>query len=320
MDRMYFIVNLQAKNGRCRKVWQKIEQELKKQHIPFHAFFTEYRGHAAELADKIGRGNAGREPVLLIAVGGDGTIHEAANGAASYSHITLGFIPGGSGNDFSRGYGIPGAPKKALELVLRSFSSMRFQAIDAGKMHLNGKDIYFVNNMGAGFDALVAKESNESRMKALLNRFSMGRLVYVYILIKELISYKRTDMQINIDGILHHFSKVWFVTVSNQKYYGGGMKIAPKASPTDGMLEITIVHGLAKWKLLLVFITVFWGGHTRFKEVCSLSGKKVGIAAERPVAVHADGEAAGTAPLEVQIQEQAFKILSGKQAMEERAG
>jgi diacylglycerol kinase family enzyme len=157
-------------------------------------------------------------------------------------------------------------------------------------------------------------------MKALLNRFSMGRLVYVYILIKELVSYKRTDMEISIDGIQRLYRKVWFVTVSNQEYYGGGMKIAPKASPTDGMLEITVVHGLAKWKLLLVFITVFWGGHIHFKEVSSLSGKEVCIVPERPVAVHADGEAAGIAPLKVQVQEKAFKILSGKQGMEERAG
>jgi diacylglycerol kinase (ATP) len=319
MERLYFIVNLQAKNGHCRKVWEKLEKVMEKQKIAYHAFFTEYSGHAADLADSIGR-NAGTNPVLLIAVGGDGTIHEAANGAAGHPHLCLGFIPGGSGNDFSRGYAIPGSPVQAHGLALRNHQPQDFHAIDAGKLSLDGRDIYFVNNMGAGFDAHVARESNQTRMKALLNHLGMGRLVYIYILIKELIGYQQTDMELKVDGIQYFYKKVWFVTVSNQKYYGGGMNIAPDASPDDGLLDITVVHNLARWKLLLVFITVFWGGHIRFREVSSLRGKEIFIETERPVAVHADGEEAGTTPLGIKIQEQALKILTERQALKERAG
>src|SRR5574342_31266 len=103
-------------------------------------------------------------------------------------------------------------------------------------------------------------------MKALLNKLSLGRIVYVYFLLKKLFTYKTSTIDLSIDGKKHIFEQTWFVTVSNQPYYGGGVEIAPAAEPDDGLLNIAVVHQLSRLKLLLVFISVFWGRHIHFKE------------------------------------------------------
>lgn len=308
MREMYFIVNLQAKNGRCRKVWKQVEQQLTERQIPFHVYFTEYSGHAIELTRRIAT-NDPSETKIIVAVGGDGTLHEVVNGTAGLSNITIGFIPGGSGNDFSRGFGIPQNPKKALEFILQENSKA---IVDTGESYGQNKDHYFINNLGVGFDALISKEANQSKLKAKLNLLSLGSLAYAFIVIKRLFTYECTDMYITVDGKELKFEQVWFVTIANQVYFGGGMRIAPNASATDGLLDIIIVHNLSRWKLLFVFISVFWGGHTGFQEVYMGKGKKVSIKSDTPVFVHADGEIIGKTPIYVQVASHSHSIFAGK--------
>ncbi|MBT2644018.1 diacylglycerol kinase family lipid kinase [Bacillus sp. ISL-41] len=311
MEKIYFIVNPNAKNGSCREIWRNIEKELEDLDIAYLAFFTEYPGHAQELAESLAR-KADGKPVIIAAVGGDGTLHEVVNGAASYSNISVGFIPGGSGNDFSRGFDIPKKSVHALSLIVDKSYGYTSE-IDIGKIQHNElQETYFMNNMGVGFDAAVAKDSNESRMKGLLNRFSLGRLVYVYILVKKLLTFRTIPIEVTVDGKLYKYSKAWFVTVSNQPYYGGGMKIAPAALPDDGILDITVVHKISRLKLLLVFISVFWGKHTKFREVEQFTGKSITIESTAEVLAHADGETIGHTPLKIQACPKALKILSGK--------
>lgn len=311
MEKIYFIVNPNAKNGNCREIWRKIENELKGLDIAYLAFFTEYPGHAKELSESIARKASGA-PAIIAAVGGDGTLHEVVNGIAHYPNVKVGFIPGGSGNDFSRGFGIPKRSVDALRLLLEQQQG-HLSFIDIGKIRHNElHETYFMNNMGVGFDAAVAKESNESEMKRFLNRLSMGRLVYVYILIKKLLTYRSIPIELTIDGKEYKFDAAWFVTVSNQSYYGGGMKIAPNALPDDGILDVTVVHQISRWKLLLVFISVFWGKHTNFREVEQFTGKKISIKSPGEVLAHADGEMAGHTPLNIQACPKALTIFSGK--------
>ena len=98
------------------------------------------------------------------------------------------------------------------------------------------------------------------------------------------------------------------------------MKIAPDASASDGLLNITVVRNLSRWKLLFVFITVFWGGHTGFKEVSTFLGESVSIDSKLPILVHADGEVIGTTPLMIQACRNALNIIAGKNEIEDRAG
>jgi len=308
MKQIYFIINPKAGNGYCFKIWERVEHQLKVNHIKYFAFFTESPGHAKILATQIAQKNY--EQKIVIAVGGDGTMHEVMNGAVKNNNITLGFIPGGSGNDFSRGFQIPVNPIEALAVILR-LAKHKGLPIDIGKITLaESNQHFFINNMGAGFDAIISYEVNQSRMKVILNKLSMGRMVYVYFLLKKLFTYKTSTIDLSIDGKKHIFEQTWFVTASNQPYYGGGMKIAPAAEPDDGLFDITVVHQLTRWKLLLVFISVFWGKHIHFKEVKTYTGRSVSIHSPTKLFVHADGEHIGFTPLKIDLQASALEVLT----------
>ncbi|WP_160724042.1 diacylglycerol/lipid kinase family protein [Bacillus sp. USDA818B3_A] len=308
MKQVYFIINPKARNGYCLNIWMKVEEVLVREGIYYLTFFTEFSGHAKKLAQQIAEQN--EQEKLIVAVGGDGTIHEVLNGIAGYQNITLGFIPGGSGNDFSRGFQIPSDPKKALEFILR-FQKRAGMQIDIGKILLNNHEEHlFLNNMGAGFDAIISYEVNQSRIKAMFNKLSLGRLIYVFFLLKNVFTYKTATFDLSIDGKTHIFEQTWFVTVSNQPFYGGGMKIAPEAKPDDGLLDITVVHQLSRLKLILVFISVFWGKHVFFTEVKTYRGKNITIQSPAKQYVHADGEHIGFTPLSIHLQAKALEVLS----------
>ncbi|MBM7653214.1 diacylglycerol/lipid kinase family protein [Neobacillus cucumis] len=315
MKQIYFIINPNARNGYCLNVWKEVESKLKLEQIHYLAFFTEYPGHAQSLAKQIAEKN--QQEKLIIAVGGDGTLHEVLNGIAHDQKIPLGFIPGGSGNDFSRGFLIPIDPIEALKVILR-LQKQPGRKIDIGKAVINEKkEHYFINNLGAGFDAIISYEANQSRIKAWLNKWSLGRLVYVFFLLKTVFTYKTATFDLSIDGNKHIFEQTWFVTVSNQPFYGGGMKISPEAEPDDGLFDITIVHQLPRWKLLMVFLSVFWGRHIHFKEVKTFRGKNITIQSSRTQYVHADGEHIGFTPLSIHLQAKALEVLSRSQGKEE---
>lgn len=294
------------------KVWEKIEKELISKQLPYRAALTEYRGHAVEMVEAIHRDLGPKEKVMIVAIGGDGTIHEVINGAAHAENVMIGFIPAGSGNDFRRGYGIPKDPLTALQFILEQAKAPPL-LVDVGEIESRkGKNTNFINNMGVGFDALITKEANSSCLKGILNRFHLGSLVYAYFVIKKLFSFKCSNVNISIDGKKLHYKKAWFVTVSNQPFYGGGMKISPKAKVRDGLLNVTVVHNLSRIKFLLVFITVFWGGHTRFKEVEELIGRQISIQSSSSFYAHADGEYIGETPLQIKVNHQVMPILTKK--------
>ncbi|MGG1675961.1 diacylglycerol/lipid kinase family protein [Neobacillus sp. NRS-1170] len=314
MKQIYFIINPKAGNGRCFKIWRNIEALLKAEQISYLAFFTEFPGHAKILASQIAASN--NDQKLMIAVGGDGTMHEVMNGIVNNHKITLGFIPGGSGNDFSRGFQIPSDPLEALKVII-SLMKQESHSIDTGKIMLGDhSEHYFINNMGAGFDALISYEVNQSPIKALFNKLLMGRLVYVYFLLKKVFTFKTSTIDLSIDGKKHIFEQTWFVTVSNQPYYGGGMKIAPEAKPDDGLFDITVVHELSRIKLLLVFISVFWGKHIYFKEVKTFKGKVVSMHSHDSLYVHGDGEHLGFTPLTINLQQKALSVLTRRASKE----
>ena len=308
MKKIYFIINPKARNGYCLKVWKKVENQVKKAKLPYFAFFTEYSGHAQILASQISKQN--EDPKLVIAVGGDGTVHEVVNGLINQQNVTLGFIPGGSGNDFSRGFHIPGEPLEALSIIIRLWKT-ESGLIDIGKIMMNDQSKqFFINNMGAGFDAAISYDVNHSSIKALFNKLSMGRLIYAYFLLKKVFTYKTSTIYLSINGVKHIFENTWFVTVSNQPYYGGGMKIAPNAAVDDGQFDITVVHQLSRIKLLLVFISVFWGKHVYFKEVKTFRGREILIESDKHLYVHADGEHIGHTPLNIHLLDSAIPVLS----------
>jgi diacylglycerol kinase (ATP) len=303
--KMYiFIINSVSGNGKALKVWKQIKIELEKQKVQYRSFFTKHAGHAEEIAEQVAELHQDKIE-SIIAVGGDGTIHEVINGLEAYPKVSVGYIPGGSGNDFARGFLIPKSPLKALKKIL-SEQGRRPKRYDMGRYQFLSRkkaERFFVNGLGIGFDGEVAKVTNESGYKAFLNRIKCGGLAYTISLVRLLFSYEPREIEVHIDGVEKRFSGVWLVAISNIAYYGGGMKISPHAKPNDGKLNLCIVHQLSKWKLLFIFSTVFFGKHIRFRGVTLLEGREIEVRSVKPMTIHADGEIIGTTPISINIDE-----------------
>lgn len=306
MERDIFVImNPAARNGLSRKTWLKVAHQL--HGISYILKETQYKGHAAILAKEIGQSTD--RPILLIAVGGDGTIHETANGVFGMPHVTVGFIPAGSGNDFAKGFKLPEDPSLAAEMI-RKYAGMAGTLFSCGRFEAKDSEAgIFVNSLGAGFDAVISEKANASNLKKWLNYLSLGKLIYVYYLLAELFFYRPMKAELCIDGKSMEFDDVWFITIANQPFYGGGMRIAPFADPQEVTLEIVVAHRLSRVKLLFVFVAVFWGGHIRFKEVAQLTGSDVTVTFEQPVPFHADGEPSGVTPLSIGAIPNSWRVL-----------
>ncbi|WP_062354881.1 diacylglycerol/lipid kinase family protein [Bacillus kwashiorkori] len=306
---LHFIINPAAKNGYSLKIWQKIETMLEEKQIKFKRHFTKTSGDGTVLARDIASNSVGQ--VYIIAVGGDGTVHEVVNGVYLYSNVIIGYIPAGSGNDFSRGFSFSLKPYEAFQQIMDYYEKRAYKQFDIGYfIKRSGITGAFINNFGCGFDAKISRSANQSKLKPILNKFSMGKLIYVFYLIKEVLLYQPSKLQLCLDGRSYTFDNTWFVTVSNQPFYGGGMEIAPMAEPNDGVFDIIVVNNISRLKLLFLFITVFWGGHTRMKEVSTFTSREIKINTATELPLHADGEDIGLGVVNITIRRNEVSILS----------
>ncbi|WLD92425.1 diacylglycerol kinase family protein [Alkalihalobacillus sp. AL-G] len=307
---LIFIINPCAGNGRGTKVWKKIKRELQRKNVHFRSFLTERPGHAEDLAKQMAHMHQDHLKGI-IAIGGDGTVHEVINGLVHHDRVPVGFISAGSGNDFARGYHIPKSPIKALNRIL-SYRPIRVKRYDLGEYRLEKrkhKPGYFASSLGVGFDGEVTKQTNQSKSKGLFNKFGLGTLAYVYMLLKVAMTYKPFHLDLTIDGREYRFEEVWFATTTNIEHFGGGMKISPGAKPNDGILNICIVHNLSRSKLFFLFGTVFFGIHTKLKEVEMFTGKEIELSTMGPVTVHADGEVIGQSPVNIEVKQSRSIII-----------
>lgn len=277
-----FIVNPAAGNGNSLAKWEQFKKELA---FPYETMLTEYAGHATDLVRSL---RSTGEICLIIGFGGDGTLREVIAGAAGAPNIVVGSVRAGSGNDFSRGF----YSFRDGAAIGRFMEKPVFSKEDMGE--LNASDTWrFVSSSGIGFDAEISVRVNRSVAKKALNRIGAGKLVYLVYVLRTLAGFQTFGLSVQQDGTETVYEDVWFATISNQPYFGGGMKISPKSKTDDGLLELTVVHGISRLKLLLVFGTVFSGSHTKFKEVVQMSGRGFRLAADREVDRHVDGDSAG---------------------------
>lgn len=275
------IVNPVAGNGTGSKVWRDIEPTLRRLGVPFLVRLTSGEGDAEKLSKEM----VIKEGVnKIMVVGGDGTVSAVINGVLqSNQDCRVGLVPAGSGNDFARGHQIPMNPQRALERIL---SEAEVKQIDL--ILLNGR--VAVNSVGAGFDAQVAKVTDQAVYKAWFNRYKLGTLAYTLSVLRVLCTYQPRDMVLTIDGEQVSLKAVWLVVAANIPNYGGGMLICPDAVPNDGIAEICVVSSLSRFRLLVAFPKIFVGAHRTHPAVTFYRGKHLAIQTEGQLPVHADGE------------------------------
>lgn len=285
----FIIVNPIAGRGKAAVVWQQLQRQSAALLAGSTVMFTEYSGHARELAATAARAGFER----IVSVGGDGTVHEIINGIAGQP-VRLVLVPAGTGNDLARTLSIPAQPVAALSLL----AAGRPRPIDLGQV--NG--VYFMNVAGVGFDAEVVSDVNTG------HHFFGGSGAYIFSVLKTLFRYRPAAVDITIDGVTYS-SRIYIASVANGQYYGGGMRIAPQAVPDDGIFEICVVREVSKFEFLRVFPAVFQGRHINHPAVSILRGTEVKISSYTSLNVQADGEIVGKTPVTFTMRPQALTVL-----------
>jgi diacylglycerol kinase (ATP) len=240
---------------------------------------TVYPTHATVLARQAAE--SGCE--LVIAAGGDGTVHEVINGLMQVppnARPRLGIVPLGSGNDFAHTLGIPSNPAEALKRIYTG----QPKRIDVGKFDVGrGKVEYFDNTLGFGFDATVTIRTRRIRLLR-------GFLMYLVAVLQ--------TIALNLDAPMMHIvtdkeswdEEVIMFTVCNGPREGGGFLVAPQADPSDGSLNYASVCRVSRLMMLRLIPEVMNGTHGRFKQVRLGQLNRLKIEASMPVTIHADGE------------------------------
>ncbi|MDO5574073.1 MAG: diacylglycerol kinase family lipid kinase [bacterium] len=281
----HIIINPASSTGNGRKIWNRIEKILAEQNTEYTPHFTDGPDSARRIAAALTEGD---EHQYIIVLGGDGTINEVLTGIRDFGHVTFGYIPAGSSNDFARDLRLTASPEDMIRSIL---NPKQFIRLDIGCLEYEGTRRNFGVSMGIGYDAAICHEALASRIKYYLNKVGLGKLIYVIIALKQLLATKCHSCDVILDDTQRlHFDDYLFVTSMVHKFEGGGFMFCPKADPSDGLLDICAIDHIGKLKALRMLPTAYKGNHIRFKGVHIYQAKKVQIITDVPAAVHADGE------------------------------
>lgn len=295
------IVNPAAGHGRGKKCFERLEPRLRAEIPGLEVRFSEHAGHAIE----IGREVAGAGYDRLICLGGDGTPYEVVNGLYAEGRPArvpeIGQIPAGTGNSFLRDFDIL-TPDQALDAILEG----RRRKVDLVEFHYReGADTvrrYSLNILGVGLIADILQLTNE-RLKFL------GAAGYSLAVLIRLVRGMDNRISIEADGRKLEVIDSALV-VSNSKYTGGKMKIAPPADPSDGRADLVLFNGVNRREIISIFKGVFSGKHMAHPKVDTLQAASISVEADPPLRLMADGELLGLTPLRVKVLPAELTILA----------
>jgi len=282
--RLYLIANPVAGRGRALAAMARIHALLDAAGAEYRVGLTARRGHATELAARA----AADGWDAVVAVGGDGTVHEVANGVLDAGRSALGVVPEGSGNDFAHAAGLPLGLREA---VARLLDPAPPRPVDAGRVG----DRWFVNGVGIGLDARVAIEANRARRLR-------GVGMYLWALARVLRSFTPPRARVEVDGRTWREGDLTLVTVGNGLRQGGGFRMNPEALLDDGLLDLCAAFGLSLPQILKLLPRTMRGSHLGLPGVQCTRGARVVVASEDGLPVHADGEIVAEDAREVRIE------------------
>jgi YegS/Rv2252/BmrU family lipid kinase len=265
--KILFIVNPISGIGKQKRFEKVVNRNLNKEKFDYTIEYTQYAGHATELAAAA----VGKYDVVT-AVGGDGSINEIAK-ALVKTETALAIIPCGSGNGLARALRIPVQPWRAVKFL----NTAEFKTIDTCQVN----DKFFLSIAGAGYDSQVAR-----RYEFFPGR---GFKTYFLAIISSFHKYKPLEYEINIDGVSIKRTAL-LVTVCNSSQYGYGFRISPKASLTDGLLDVVIVKKPEPWRVPFVLLNILLGRAHKSKCFEILQGKHVELFGNKKRWVNLDGE------------------------------
>lgn len=316
MKQWIIIVNVYAASKRAGLLWRRAERLLKERGIAYQCRFTGTDGNACELARKASEQGFRN----IVAVGGDGTVHDVLNGIMHYvddattagadvslDEFTLAVLPMGSGNDWIRSTGVPRSIRGAVSM-LESESFIRQDIVRASILDPDGsaKSVtYMVNIGGAGIDADVCRVVNVNKKLGY-----KGKILYVIGLIRCLRKRVPISVKVLCDGNPIYDGNIFSIAFGIGKYSGGGMRQTSDAALDDGLLDVTVIPDIPVGVIATKAHKLFTGSFTKVRELSVGRGRSVEIIPEsvRPY-VEVDGEVVGHAPVRFDVLPSQINVL-----------
>jgi diacylglycerol kinase (ATP) len=245
--------------------------------------------HLVELARQV----QAEKPDVVVSAGGDGTHHYVLNGLAG-SQTPLGILSLGTGNDFAKGLGIPPEPEKAARVLLGGTP----RPIDLARI---GSTLYHCI-AGVGFDSVVTRFANEQV------RWVSGSPRYAWAILRCLKFYHPHRLEIRSD-VKDFTGDVIFVTIGNNRSYGGGVTMAPRARLDDGLLDVCIVPAMSKLELLRWVPAAYRGEHLAHPDIGYFQTPAVTLNSPSRLELFADGEFIQELPATIEAVPNALRVM-----------
>jgi YegS/Rv2252/BmrU family lipid kinase len=306
------VVNPTSGGGATGRAFAAMKDTIERALGPVDVAMTTHAGHGIDLA----REGAVAGAPLVVAVGGDGTLHEVVNGlmqakAGAYGTkadaTQLGLIAQGTGGDFRKTLGL----EHRLDKYLDALKSGRTRPLDVGKFTGGGKTgHYFVNILSVGMGGLV------DRYVADASRMLGGTAAYFGASLKALINARLGNVKATVTNDGHtetHQLRSFMIAICNGRYFGSGMKVAPMADVADGVLDLVALGSTSKLGFAMTSRGIYTGAHIGQPGTVHLRGQKIVLDlanedARSVFLLDVDGEPMGSLPLTVEIVPNALTL------------
>ena len=292
-----FVVNPISGTQGKKAILKWIDERLDRSIYDYSIVNTEYAGHATQIAATAVQNKVD----VVVAIGGDGTINEIARSLV-HTQTALGIIPCGSGNGLARHLQIPMDPKAAIDILNQGYMN----CIDYGKIN----NIPFFCTCGVGFDAFVSLKFADSGKR--------GLLTYLENTLHESLTYQPETYEIeNEEGTVKY--KAFLIACGNASQYGNNAYIAPQASLTDGLMDVTILEPFTVLEVPNLSFQLFNKTIDQNSRIKTMRAKKIKIHRAKEGVLHFDGDPlmAGK-ELEVEIIPSGLHVISSaKEGKEE---
>jgi len=285
----HVILNPAAGRGKAGKQKEAILNTLRSVLGEVSYTETTATGEARSAAEELKNNNT-----VVIAVGGDGTVHEVINGLVG-GESSLAVVPIGSGNDFVKMLNLPLKASEAINVIKEN----RRKEVDLGKVN----NTWFANGLGIGFDADVVVQANKIR-------WLRGFFIYLLAVLRTLRQFKNRPVRIKYSG--YDLQKdVFMISVGNGECQGGGFFLTPGAKVDDGLLDFCIFDALKSRQILGNLIKVLLGTHIHLPQVNLVQSKKMIIESDSGIPLHADGEMVDHSAklLEITVHPKALTVI-----------
>ena len=266
--KIVFIVNPISGTSDKQHIIDLIPKYLDSQRFEYTICKTEHKGHAAEFVGKATKEGAD----VVVAVGGDGTVNEVAR-SLIHTDTALGIIPCGSGNGLARHLYIPMSADGALQVL----ADCRIEALDYGMIDQEP----FFCTCGVGFDAFISDRFAKSNRR--------GLLTYIENTLKEGLKYKPDTYEITIDGERQVY-KAFLIACANASQYGNNVYIAPHASMSDGLMDVTLMEPFTVLEAPQIAIQLFNKTITSNSHIRTFRCQHLHIKRSAPGVIHFDGD------------------------------